>query len=76
MFQIKGFGRCLGPFLLITKKMYIVNAKIDLRGKGIYLKKNQKLSDDKAELYLSANPKLNITKLKDGKAKSKDTTAE
>ena len=56
--------------------MYIVNAKIDLRGKGIYLKKNQKLSDDKAELYLSANPKLNITKLKDGKAKSKDTTAE
>ena len=55
--------------------MYIVNAKIDLRGKGIYLEKDQELSDDKAELYLKANPKLNITKLKDGKTKKKDTAA-
>ena len=52
--------------------MYIVNAKIDLRGKGIYLKKGQGISDENAELYLKSNPKLNITKLKDGKAKSKD----
>ena len=52
--------------------MYIANVKMDIMVTGDYLEKGQLISDEKAEKLLKNNPKLNLTKQKDGKTKKKD----
>ena len=51
--------------------MYIVKEKTDIRSKGIYLKKDQEISDEQAERYLNYFKSLNITKKEDVKNKGK-----
>ena len=51
--------------------MYIANTKIDIRSRGLWIKKRQLIPDKKAEELLKINPKLNLTKQKDGKTKGK-----
>lgn len=51
--------------------MYIVNERIDINSMGVYLKKGQEITDERAERYLNFSKLLNITKIQDDKNKRK-----